>query len=228
MGFRGVGGSGAGRRRRGDGWPVCVVGRGFRRALPRPPAIKGRAQAARFASLQRRRRSSARRHGARPGAARGRRFMAIWWRQAPIAPVPAPGRARRPSTPRPPSTRTTGGRRHRHRRPMPTATLRRRWKAAPRRPPGKRGIVILQIGDSHTSADFLTGELRRRLQARYGRGAPGYITAGRPHIGVRTSSLSHEGLGRLELQVAAAARCASPRSSGSPATTRSPPPRRES
>ncbi len=57
------------------------------------------------------------------------------------------------------------------------------------RPPGKRGFVILQIGDSHTSADFLTGELRRRLQARYGRGAPGYITAGHPHIGVRTSSL---------------------------------------
>ena len=55
--------------------------------------------------------------------------------------------------------------------------------------PGKRGIVILQIGDSHTSADFLTGELRRRLQARYGSGAPGYVTAGHPHIGVRSSSL---------------------------------------
>jgi lysophospholipase L1-like esterase len=54
----------------------------------------------------------------------------------------------------------------------------------------RRGITILQIGDSHTSADFLTGELRRRLQARYGRGAPGYITAGKPHIGVRTSSLN--------------------------------------
>jgi lysophospholipase L1-like esterase len=56
-------------------------------------------------------------------------------------------------------------------------------------PPGKRGLILLQIGDSHTSADFLTGELRRRLQARYGRGAPGYITAGHPHIGVRSSSL---------------------------------------
>jgi len=54
---------------------------------------------------------------------------------------------------------------------------------------GKRGLILLHIGDSHTSADFLTGELRRRLQARYGRGAPGYITAGHPHIGVRTSSL---------------------------------------
>src|SRR5271165_3672479 len=66
-----------------------------------------------------------------------------------------------------------------------TPTLEGRMKG----PPGKRGLVILQIGDSHTSADFLTGELRRRLQARYGRGAPGYITAGHPHIGVRSSSL---------------------------------------
>ena len=49
--------------------------------------------------------------------------------------------------------------------------------------------MILQIGDSHTSADFLTGELRRRLQARYGNGRAGYMTAGQPHIGVRTSSL---------------------------------------
>src|SRR5262249_56401926 len=57
----------------------------------------------------------------------------------------------------------------------------------PPAPASKRGLVILQIGDSHTSADFLTGELRRRLQARYGRVAPGYITASHPHIGVRIS-----------------------------------------
>ena len=66
-----------------------------------------------------------------------------------------------------------------------TPTLEARTK----RLPDQRGIVILQIGDSHTSADFLTGELRRRLQARYGGGAPGYVTAGHPHIGVRSSAL---------------------------------------
>jgi lysophospholipase L1-like esterase len=55
--------------------------------------------------------------------------------------------------------------------------------------PGKRGLVILHIGDSHTSADFLTGELRRRLQARFGRGGTGYMTAGHPHIGVRSSTM---------------------------------------
>jgi lysophospholipase L1-like esterase len=53
----------------------------------------------------------------------------------------------------------------------------------------RRPITILQLGDSHTSADFLTGELRRRLQESYGNGGSGYVTAGRPHIGVLSSTL---------------------------------------
>jgi lysophospholipase L1-like esterase len=52
-----------------------------------------------------------------------------------------------------------------------------------------RAITILHLGDSHTSADFLTGELRRRLQKIYGDGGSGYVTAGRPHIGVLSSTL---------------------------------------
>ena len=52
-----------------------------------------------------------------------------------------------------------------------------------------RGVTILQIGDSHTSADFFTGDLRKILQARYGDGGPGYVTAGHPHIGVRSATL---------------------------------------
>ncbi|MBX3552893.1 MAG: lipolytic protein G-D-S-L family [Pseudolabrys sp.] len=51
-----------------------------------------------------------------------------------------------------------------------------------------KSITILQIGDSHTAADFLTGELRRQLQARYGDGGAGYMSAGRPHMGVRSSA----------------------------------------
>jgi lysophospholipase L1-like esterase len=53
-----------------------------------------------------------------------------------------------------------------------------------------RGVTILQIGDSHTSADFFTADLRKVLQARYGDGGPGYVTAGHPHIGVRSASLN--------------------------------------
>jgi lysophospholipase L1-like esterase len=45
---------------------------------------------------------------------------------------------------------------------------------------GQRPITILQLGDSHTAADFLTGEIRRRLQETYGNGGSGYVTAGRP------------------------------------------------
>lgn len=52
----------------------------------------------------------------------------------------------------------------------------------------RTGITILQIGDSHTAADFMTGELRRLLQAKYGDGGAGYMSAGRPHIGVRSSA----------------------------------------
>lgn len=36
----------------------------------------------------------------------------------------------------------------------------------------------LHIGDSHTAGDYLTGELRRRLQARYGDAGIGWITPG--------------------------------------------------
>jgi len=55
--------------------------------------------------------------------------------------------------------------------------------------PGQRGLVILQIGDSHTAADYFTGELRQKLQARYGNGGVGYLDAGKPHIGVRSGAM---------------------------------------
>lgn len=57
------------------------------------------------------------------------------------------------------------------------------------RPKNSRAITILQIGDSHTAADFFTGALRRILQERYGDGGPGYVIAGRPHLGVRSDVL---------------------------------------
>jgi lysophospholipase L1-like esterase len=57
------------------------------------------------------------------------------------------------------------------------------------RPDGQRGLVILQIGDSHTAADYFTGELRQKLQARYGNGGVGYLDAGKPHIGVRSGAM---------------------------------------
>jgi len=62
-----------------------------------------------------------------------------------------------------------------------------------RKPPqraSKGSLRILQIGDSHTAADYFTGEVRRLLQARFGDGGTGYMEAGRPHAGVRHSAIN--------------------------------------
>ena len=58
--------------------------------------------------------------------------------------------------------------------------------AAPKPHQNVQAVRILQLGDSHTAADFFSGELRRRLQARFGIGGAGYLTAGKPHLGVRS------------------------------------------
>ncbi len=43
----------------------------------------------------------------------------------------------------------------------------------------RRGMVrIFWLGDSHTAADYLTGALRARLQARFGVGGPGFVRVG--------------------------------------------------
>ena len=43
------------------------------------------------------------------------------------------------------------------------------------RGPGSKRLVVTQLGDSHTAADFFTGQLRRRLQADYGDGGIGWL-----------------------------------------------------
>jgi lysophospholipase L1-like esterase len=42
----------------------------------------------------------------------------------------------------------------------------------------KTSVRILRLGDSHTAADYLTGALRSRLQARFGAGGPGFVRVG--------------------------------------------------
>lgn len=46
-----------------------------------------------------------------------------------------------------------------------------------------RPVQILQIGDSHTAADHITGALRARLQARFGEAGRGVLPPGRPYRG---------------------------------------------
>lgn len=46
-----------------------------------------------------------------------------------------------------------------------------------------RPVHILQVGDSHTAGDGMTGKLRSELQARFGRGGRGLLPAGRLYAG---------------------------------------------
>lgn len=64
----------------------------------------------------------------------------------------------------------------------------------------KRGdhVRIVWLGDSHTAADFMTGEIRRKLGERFGAGGPGLVRLGVSsyrHEGVK---LVHEGRFRIE------------------------------
>ena len=56
--------------------------------------------------------------------------------------------------------------------------------------PGTRPVHIVQIGDSHTAGDVLTGAWRDLLQARYGNGGRGVLAAGRPWDGYITHGVT--------------------------------------
>ena len=56
---------------------------------------------------------------------------------------------------------------------------------SPAQMPADRPVHIVQIGDSHTAGDAITGALRDALQARLGNGGRGLMPAGRPQAGVR-------------------------------------------
>jgi len=51
---------------------------------------------------------------------------------------------------------------------------------------GGRPVHILQIGDSHTAGDAITGAWRDLLQGRYGSGGRGVLAPGRPYDGYTT------------------------------------------
>lgn len=51
---------------------------------------------------------------------------------------------------------------------------------------GRKPVHILQIGDSHTAGDNITGGWRDLLQAQYGSGGRGVSAAGRPYPGYLT------------------------------------------
>jgi len=52
---------------------------------------------------------------------------------------------------------------------------------------GGRRLTVLQLGDSHTAADFFSGRVRQRLQEAFGAGGLAYLAPGKPHLGVRSA-----------------------------------------
>lgn len=48
-----------------------------------------------------------------------------------------------------------------------------------------RPVHLLQLGDSHTAGDQITGALRARMQARFGRAGRGVLPPGPPYAGYR-------------------------------------------
>jgi lysophospholipase L1-like esterase len=69
--------------------------------------------------------------------------------------------------------------------PPPVPAMRHREGLAPfharLRASGRGPLHILQIGDSHTSADAISNGMRAALQARFGNGGRGALAPGRPY-----------------------------------------------
>lgn len=62
--------------------------------------------------------------------------------------------------------------------------------AAAKEAPGSPPLHILQIGDSHTAGDAMTGAWRAVLQGRYGGGGRGVLPPGRPYDGYITHGVT--------------------------------------
>lgn len=55
---------------------------------------------------------------------------------------------------------------------------------------GAGRLHILQIGDSHTAGDQISGQVRSRMQARFGRGGRGILPPGLPYAGYAPRQVS--------------------------------------
>ncbi len=62
----------------------------------------------------------------------------------------------------------------------PTGCALERFHRALADPERQGPVRVVHIGDSHVAGDYMTGDVRRRLQARFGIGGPGLTLPGRP------------------------------------------------
>jgi len=64
----------------------------------------------------------------------------------------------------------------------------------------RRQVHILQLGDSHTAADFMSGRLRERLQSQFGHAGRGLLPAGLPYRGIRQAGFKVNATGRWDYE----------------------------
>lgn len=65
---------------------------------------------------------------------------------------------------------------------------------------GRQPLHILQIGDSHTAADFMSGRVRDRLQSQFGASGRGLLPPGLPYRGIRQAGFSISAAGRWDYE----------------------------
>ena len=80
----------------------------------------------------------------------------------------------------------------------------------------KTPVRILQIGDSHTAGDVISGGLRARFQARYGAAGRGVLPAGKPYAGYAPHQVDVTTAGDWRIEASFAPSNARPNSGGFP------------
>lgn len=64
----------------------------------------------------------------------------------------------------------------------------------------RQQVRILQLGDSHTAADFMSGRLRERLQSQFGHAGRGLLPPGLPYRGIRQAGFKLNASGRWDYE----------------------------
>jgi lysophospholipase L1-like esterase len=65
---------------------------------------------------------------------------------------------------------------------------------------GRQQVRILQLGDSHTAADFFSGRMRERLQSQFGHAGRGLLPPGLPYRGIRQAGFKVNVAGRWDYE----------------------------
>ncbi len=76
---------------------------------------------------------------------------------------------------------------------------------------GARPLHIIQIGDSHSAGDAITGALRATLQARHGHGGRGVLPPGKPYAGYVAQGAQAEMAGDWAIRAAFGPQSIAPR-----------------